>query len=244
MGDSHCRAISAAAEAMGVPMLGGMFGIAKVFTRGLFDRFEATLRDGGRTPAAVPKLTQAFAARLGPTELDTFRGRCVICMGMASVHLFNSQDWRRYDFGAAADPRKHFISRAVLDAITAELTGPSVEFVEHMASRGLLLAAIAGPPPLATQRAVEILGPAKVRQLVELYEAPTRAVLAKYGVPLVAADGVTDAAGLLLPAYSAGDNVHGNAEYGALLLRKVLALLPPAERDAMLRGAKEAQTTA
>ena len=243
LGDSHCRAIVAAAQEARFPLVGGMIGIAKLFTHGLFDRFEPVLRDGGLNPeaaAALPRLMRTFAERMGPTDLDAFRGRCVISIGMGSVHLVNSQDWRRYDFGEAANPRKHFISRAVLEIIASELNGPSVEFVDRMASRGLLLAAAAGPPPMASQRAVRHIGLAKVNQLADLYEAPTRAILAKHGVPLIAAEGVTDPQGLLLPEFSAGDNVHGNAAYGARLLQRIIDQLPQEERDAIRDGMKRA----
>lgn len=237
MGDSHSVALADAARERGFPLLGGMIAAAPGLKHGDYDVLAAALAGGGK-PASrerrPPRLMVRYAQVTGLTSLAGFEGRCVVSLGQAAPHIFNSQDWRKWDFGHPADPQRHYLSRAALTAIAESLVAPSLEFVSRLVADGMLLAAIDGPPPTPDHRASRALGATKIHALAEIYKAPMRALLARHGIPLIAATDIADADGYLLPEYSRGDHIHGNAAYGALLLDRILELLPEAERTAQV----------
>lgn len=218
LGDSHAAIYARAIREMGAPVLGGPLGGANFFTDGI-----AAPGPGGLAFTGEAALRfERFAARARIGSLADCRGRLVISLGLAAARFYGSQDWRRADYGPDADAAKQHLSEAVLDAIIAHLQAPVLDFVGHCIDEGLLVAALAGPPPQARHRAVLALGAPRVLDLATRYEKPMRDLLAARAIPIITPPGLTNAEGLLLERYWGDDQAHGNTAFGSLVITELL----------------------
>jgi hypothetical protein len=226
-GDSHIGTYIKVARASGIAEISGApLGGARLYNEPFFELSEGRIRFTSREAAQNVEL---FRKRTGIDDLMQCKGRLVVSMGLAAAPFYGDRQWHGRYYGTLPPNGRQFISRAVVEQMIADAQKPVLEFYKAGLDQGLIVAAIAGPPPQRRHRAVEWLGREAVFDLEARFEAPVRHYLAGRNCPIIAPKDVTDSEGFLRDEYWGPDWAHANEQYGALVI------------DAVLRFAKERQ---
>ncbi len=160
-------------------------------------------------------------------ELDVpnCTGRLIVSLGLAAGSFASARFWTGRDFGADPAPDRQYLSYAVLREMIAEAQAPIVDFYRACHQRGLLVAALDGPPLQQRLRTFRAFPAEKVFEMAEMWQRPMRTLLAELGCPIITAPDVTDEKGYLREEFQGHDWVHANIAFGERMIQALLAHL-------------------
>ncbi|MBN8189911.1 hypothetical protein JF540_24805 [Salipiger thiooxidans] len=227
-GNSHTIALNQGLrqvpEAAGVTVFGLGAGVYET------EAFSAT--EAGRVVLTQPVYAENLVRFTGQDHIapDRLWG---ICMGTHNPRLYGDRIWT----GAAAPSAlagdgQRPVSSGLIDRMADEDQRHIRAFLTQLKDAGIRFFVISAPPVRADhQNIVRGADPEVLLEIDRRSRARFRGFLDGLGVDFVDFPPETaDAQGLLRPEYAAGllkngkrDPHHGNAEYGALMLRRILA---------------------
>lgn len=203
-------------------LLGGMIAGAWAFYRPFFE----PTGDGGFR-LLHKDMQEGLKRRLdsaGGARFQDFRGAVVVSLGLASEPLLGTLSRERFDFGTGfSDTERHFLSSDAVDRLIDISQTSILEFYRWLHCEGYLVAALAGPAIQKRHRAYAFYGD-RIKPMRARFEAPVRSYLDMIGCPIVEPLDAFDDDGFLLERYYGDDWSHGNAEFGALMLRHLDAV--------------------
>lgn len=220
LGDSNTGIYANAIQTLGrSDMIGSPLGSARLFHTPFFVAEGAGF---SFTPEIVRTNLRNFAKRHGDLDVSAAKGRLVLSLGLAAAPFFGSRMWQGRTFGAEPDPRKDFVSSAVIDAMILNAQTPIMDFLRFCHAQGLLAAALAGPPPQKRHRAVATLGRDRVFELERRFEQPVRDLLNELDCPIVTTENVSDDEGFLREDFYGSNWAHANDAFGILGLEALI----------------------
>ena len=218
IGDSHCGAITRGAALLGSDeLIGGPIGAASIFFHPFFEVREDRFTWLHERLAFIYTRWQRLT---GVDDLLVQRNRLVVSLGLGTAPFYGHPMWRR---ASTHDVERQHLSAQLVRDMARDAQRYVLSFYEELAARGLLFAAIDGPPPQRRHSAVTRMGEAMALELDHAFRAPVHDALDALGVPVIRASGVHDEDGLLRPEFWSTDPNHGNDEYGARVVAGLLA---------------------
>ncbi len=211
LGDSHAGCVGRAAQAAGLPFVGGPVGSGRDFLGPFFDTdgTDVTFRaeEGQR-------LYREFLDTLDVTSLSGLAVPLVCTFGLSAHTVATRQNWDIHRDRSGTVPDRFLRGPLFADLVRATVQG-ALAFYEHTAALGLRVLAPLPPqrvPGMSDPRvffaAQDVIGAEITARGVEIVDLRAR---------------VTDAEGLQRPAFCLPDDtIHGNLAFGRLVVAELL----------------------
>lgn len=229
-GNSHVRALRAGMQAIAEEVEDEVV----VFPLGTADNEAESFSamEDGRVVLTNTRFRNKLRKNFGFTCFEPAH-RWGICLGTHNARLFRNAGWLRAAPAWLSLPGMQPVPEAVFEQMVADDQRHIRAFLDRLLQTGVRPFVISAPWPV---RHHPIMTETGVRpEIVQAVDARARALfaawLARRGIDLVTPPPETaDAEGFLRPVFAKGgeDVYHGNARYGKIMMRKVLAERPGA----------------
>jgi hypothetical protein len=216
-GDSHCSSYLKAFRACGRTDLvdGGPIGAANLYYKKFF---EPTETDFVFIDPRASSNYERFKKVTKSNGLCDFKGRLLLSVGLSGTSFWGDRFWHKVS--RTPHPNKRFISSGAVEHWIWSLQENAIRFYEVCIERGLLVGALAAPPPQKRAKAVSVLGAHEVLSLDFLFRKPLLDMLQHNGIPVIAID-AADETGFLREEFWAKDPHHSNHKLGPLLVEAI-----------------------
>lgn len=235
VGDSHVVALQEAWSSIAdretlFPNFSGRLSIGMLAFGAQFLKPFHTL-DGDVLKFTNPQMAEQFTKLTGDSEAAIRRGderSFAFSLGFHGVALFNYKMWERFTVSPSM-PQKQYVSRAALREMILSLNAQILNFYQDLQSLGVRFTAISAPPLPKTYLDGKFHPHYEAQEIADLrrsYVDLFAGIMTEKGLAFIPPpDGVMKD-GYLLDHLSAQRQIgdfHANAQYGALLLPKILS---------------------
>jgi hypothetical protein len=142
--------------------------------------------------------------------------------------VWGKADWSVYGVSGLSKNRIQ-ISNGLLRRSITDDNKYIISFLKHLRKLGMRVCVIEGPRPFRHNIEVRRTGLKLVKHIDSLYQSVTLDILSRENIPIVAVPETTiDEDGFMLDQFrhaNPRDKTHGNVDFGAVMMREVIAHL-------------------
>jgi len=232
IGNSHVRALSAARQQLGDELRTRFDDVEVLFVApARFERVPFSHVEGARVRLRLRELTAGIE---GPADLTSLGADDVwgVCMGLHNVTLVREPFWDTHEPARLASTEAAPVSAALMREIILATQRHVFDFLTNLKRAGIPGFVVASPPLHRDHPAVSLRRPEVMLEVDRLAREEMRRFADEHDIGFVdhPPETVADDGFLREEWYAPDrpngrpDTSHGNAAYGALMLRRAVAL--------------------